>query len=67
VFTSEQINQIHGSSWSVPAAQREAYFRRIIALLGHGNVAFTNFQLMQAIQQAQKELRSGKGPLVSAA
>jgi hypothetical protein len=67
MFAREQIAQLHQSSWSVPAAQREAYFRRIIALLGHGNVAFTNFQLMQAIQQAQKEIRGGKALAVSAA
>jgi hypothetical protein len=65
VFTREQTGQIWNSVYSIPPAQRQQYFARILELLGE-DVTFTNFQLMQAIAQAQRELRHGK-PLVSAA
>jgi hypothetical protein len=67
VFSREQIDRLHESSFSLPQAQREAYFRRIIVLLGEGNRAFTNYELMAAIAKAQKEARSGKTLTVSAA
>jgi hypothetical protein len=66
MFTREQINQVSNSVYSIPAAQREMYFKRILQLL-EGNVGFSNRDLMQAIQQAQREMRSGAGLAVSAA
>jgi hypothetical protein len=48
---ASNLTQLHHSGWSLPQAQREQYFRRIIQLLGEGNVAFTNYELTQTLSR----------------